>query len=127
MVSGDAVGDVMFYGRGAGKMPTASAVVADIIDCVKHLQARKYVFWEDGNDDYVVNERENISKFLICLKNRQGLKEEVASIFDGARFIEREGAKDELCFATEKAFEGEISDKLDSLNATIIFKLHILD
>lgn len=127
MVSGDAVGDVMFYGRGAGKMPTASAVVADIIDCVKHLHARKYVFWEDGNDDYVVNERENISKFLICLNNRQGLKEEVENKFDGVRFIEREDANGELCFATEKAFEGEIEDKLELLNATIIFKLHILD
>ncbi|MEG1887260.1 MAG: homoserine dehydrogenase, partial [Oscillospiraceae bacterium] len=37
MVRGDAIGDVIFYGRGAGKLPTASAVVADIIDCVKHL------------------------------------------------------------------------------------------
>lgn len=127
MVTGDAVGDVMFYGRGAGKLPTASAVVADIIDCVKHIQARKYLYWEDGSEDYVVNERESYSKFLICLKNRQGLKKAVENEFDGARFIDREGAADELCFATEKGCVGEIFDKLDSLNATVIFKLHILD
>ena len=36
MVRGDAIGDVVFYGRGAGKLPTASAVVADVIDEVKH-------------------------------------------------------------------------------------------
>lgn len=36
MVTGDAVGEVLFYGRGAGKFPTASAVVGDIIDAVKH-------------------------------------------------------------------------------------------
>ena len=36
MVKGDAIGDVMFYGRGAGSLPTASAVVSDIIDIVKH-------------------------------------------------------------------------------------------
>ena len=41
LVRGDATGDVVFYGKGAGKLPTASAVVADIIDCVKHLKARK--------------------------------------------------------------------------------------
>jgi homoserine dehydrogenase len=54
-VRGDAIGDVAFYGRGAGKLPTASAVVADVIDCVKHLAARKYLFWEDGDDNYVAN------------------------------------------------------------------------
>jgi len=37
MIRGDFVGDVMFYGRGAGKYPTASAVVADIIDIVRHV------------------------------------------------------------------------------------------
>ena len=54
-VKGDAIGDVAFYGRGAGKLPTASAVVADVIDCVKHLSARKYLFWEAASEDYVVD------------------------------------------------------------------------
>ena len=49
LVRGNAVGDVLFYGRGAGKMPTASAVVADVIDEVKHLQTRKALFWEAGD------------------------------------------------------------------------------
>ena len=53
MVRGDAIGDVMFYGRGAGKLPTASAVVADVVDCVKHIKARKYLFWEESEPDYV--------------------------------------------------------------------------
>ncbi len=53
MVRGDAIGDVMFYGRGAGKLPTASAVVADVVDCVKHIKARKYVYWEESEDGYV--------------------------------------------------------------------------
>ena len=52
-VRGDAIGEVMFYGRGAGKMPTASAVVADVIDEAKHLSARKYLFWGPGSPDYV--------------------------------------------------------------------------
>lgn len=53
LVRGDATGDVVFYGKGAGKLPTASAVVADVIDCVKHFKARKYLFWEDAKPDYV--------------------------------------------------------------------------
>lgn len=52
---GDAVGDVMFYGRGAGKLPTASAVVADIIDALKHKNARKYFDWQPAKADWLVS------------------------------------------------------------------------
>ncbi len=52
-VKGDAIGDVMFYGRGAGKLPTASAVVADVIDAAKHLKTKKYITWEEGGPDAV--------------------------------------------------------------------------
>ena len=55
LVRGDATGDVVFYGKGAGKLPTASAVVADVIDCVKHFKARKDLFWEDAKPDYVAS------------------------------------------------------------------------
>lgn len=52
-VRGDAIGDVMFYGRGAGKLPTASAVAADVIDAAKHINTRKYLEWAPGGDDVV--------------------------------------------------------------------------
>ena len=55
VVRGNAVGDVMFCGAGAGKLPTASAVVADIIDAVKHLYARKWIGWEDGGEDIMTD------------------------------------------------------------------------
>ncbi|MDR1822003.1 MAG: homoserine dehydrogenase, partial [Oscillospiraceae bacterium] len=48
VVRGNALGDVMFYGAGAGKMPTASAVVADIIDCCRHTKNRKRIMWARG-------------------------------------------------------------------------------
>lgn len=53
-VRGNAIGDVMFYGRGAGKLPTASAVVADVIDAAKHRDAKKRMVWAEGGDDVVV-------------------------------------------------------------------------
>ena len=53
LVKGDSTGDVVFYGKGAGKLPTASAVVADIMDCVKHLAKRKYLDWADGDSSIV--------------------------------------------------------------------------
>lgn len=53
IVRGNAIGDVMFYGAGAGKLPTASAVVADIIDAAKHVNARKWLNWADGGPEMI--------------------------------------------------------------------------
>lgn len=47
-IRGNAVGEVMFYGPGAGSLPTASAVVADVIDCAMHLSESKFVNWNDS-------------------------------------------------------------------------------
>lgn len=55
LVRGDAIGDVIFYGRGAGKLPTASAVVADVIDCAKHTAKKKLIGWDESKPDYVVD------------------------------------------------------------------------
>ena len=54
LVKGDSTGDVVFYGKGAGKLPTASAVVADVMDCVNHQAARRNIMWEDGNADNIL-------------------------------------------------------------------------
>ena len=44
-VHGNVLGDAMFYGSGAGKLPTASAVVADVVDAGKHLNRTIMAFW----------------------------------------------------------------------------------
>lgn len=49
MVRGNATGDVMFYGKGAGKLATASAVVADMLDSIEHKDNRRRIFWGDGS------------------------------------------------------------------------------
>lgn len=54
-VTGNAIGDVMFYGRGAGKLPTASAVVADVIDIAKDLKKDRHNAWGPGAPDLVVS------------------------------------------------------------------------
>lgn len=49
MVDGNATGEVMFYGKGAGKLATASAVVADMLDCIEHKDNRRRILWGDGS------------------------------------------------------------------------------
>ena len=65
MVRGDCTGDVVFYGKGAGKLPTASAVVADIVDCCKHLKARRFLFWADGDGSNIIDYRDSVSAMFV--------------------------------------------------------------
>ena len=48
MIRGNAVGDVMFYGRGAGDLPTASAVMGDVMDAVQHREKRRELGWSES-------------------------------------------------------------------------------
>ena len=74
-VVGDATDEVMFYGKGAGKLPTASAVVADVIDCVKHRVARKYLYWAPAEDGMIADYHdERCSMYLrLCGKSTDEL------------------------------------------------------
>ena len=67
-VRGNAIGDVMFYGRGAGKMPTASAVMADVIDVLQHRRTQRFMTWEEGGADYVVSTDTLESQWFLRLK-----------------------------------------------------------
>ena len=65
VVEGDAVGETMFYGRGAGKLPTASAVVADVIDCCRHRDSKKFLFWSKAKDGMVADFKQVESAFYV--------------------------------------------------------------
>ena len=65
MVRGDCTGDVVFYGKGAGKLPTASAIVADVVDCCKHLKARRFLFWADGDGKNIIDWRDSVSAMYV--------------------------------------------------------------
>lgn len=115
MVKGNFTDDIMFYGKGAGKLPTASAVVADIIDCVKHMDARKYLFWADNQDaSYVQDYLEN----SVCLyvRTENGCKNCVESVFGEVEILTREGAPaKEFAFITPRMKEREAREKLRKL------------
>ncbi len=127
MVTGDAVGDVMFYGQGAGKMATASAVVADMIDCAKHIDARKYLEWEDGCDDYVVVADEQ-TKLYVSAKSSDldALTERFKEVFGDSVKYFKNNFTNELFFITDAGLESELKEKANSLNADSIKILHTL-
>jgi len=63
VVSGNAIGDVMFYGRGAGKRPTASAVAADVMDAL--AKSTKNIEWEASIGDYVSDYHDQSFEYYI--------------------------------------------------------------
>ncbi len=100
LAQGNATGDVLFYGRGAGKLPTASAVVADVIDCVKHFAARKYLYWEDGSPDLVRDiAGQNVQMYLRVSGLPEGeLEAAVEKVFGSCERIQREDIQGEAGF-----------------------------
>lgn len=119
LVRGDATGDVVFYGKGAGKLPTASAVVADIIDCVKHLKARKYLYWADGNADCVKPyEETSYSVYVRAETNDKKLAaEKISELFVNARTIVRANApENEIAFVTDDMLVSRQEKAVDMLN-----------
>ena len=113
MIKGDETGNVMFYGKGAGKEATASAVVADILDCVKHIDTRKYVSWEEGSADYVDNCSDEPVRLFVLLSGDDfdGLVSEVENAFPGVSCIKNK-FRNETAFLTNAEKPSETLKKL---------------
>ena len=65
VINGDAVDDVLFVGKGAGKFPTASAVVGDIIDIAQHPETSVSLTWEESKESSVADYRQTVSDFYV--------------------------------------------------------------
>lgn len=118
MVRGNAIGDVVFYGRGAGKLPTASAVVADVIDEVKHLNARKYLFWGPGDPDYVLDPKTDAYAFLLRFRtaDKQALLNRLHDTLGDVDVITRPDADNEdVAIRVPSITEEELERRLAAL------------
>lgn len=122
LVRGDAVGDVCFYGPGAGKLPTASAVVADIMDCAKHTERKKIFGWGKGEEDYVVDYKNSIEMpFYVRAKAEES---KIAGVFSEVKFLSRKGQpSDEVAFITDSMTENELKEKLKDIEVINIIKV----
>lgn len=120
LVRGDAIGDVVFYGRGAGKMPTASAVVADVIDAAKHMNKKKNIAWGDAIEGYVADYKTaTVSLYArgVITGDKEAVIKEINDSLGAVRILMRENApEDELAFTTNPAAEGELREKIGNLS-----------
>lgn len=125
MVRGDSVGDVVFVGRGAGKLPTASAVVADVIDEVKHLNSKKYLYWGPGEPGHIRDYRLAPAKLLLrfsCEKDAKALVQ-IGQVFGDVRMISIPDAPDsEVAFITPCMPEYMIREKMDSFTGMTLLR-----
>ncbi|MCI9146113.1 MAG: homoserine dehydrogenase [Eubacterium sp.] len=122
LVRGDAVGDVCFYGPGAGKLPTASAVVADIIDCAKHTERKKIFGWGAGDEDYVVDYKSTI-KMPFYVRAKAGCND-ITGRFADVKFLSRQGQpSDEVAFITDIMTENDLADKLKDIHVINTIKV----
>lgn len=118
LITGDAVGEVMFYGAGAGKLPTASAVVADMVDSVIHKSRRKIIGWVKTDEDIVAS-ADNM-KFRYFMRAEKTI-DEVTSVFGNVTELDSL-AEDESAFITEPLTASELEtdkEKLGSVRTAI--------
>lgn len=117
-VHGNVLGDAMFYGSGAGKLPTASAVVADIVEMAKHIDKNVRVEWSSKKMK-LVDCGSIANRFFVRVPGRE--KAEVEKIFGAVSYVEAAGAEGELGFTTGELTEAEFQEKAAGLGAEARF------
>ena len=113
MVRGDCTGDVVFYGKGAGKLPTASAVVADVVDCCKHLKARRFMFWADGDGSNIIDFRDSVSAMYLRIRGADA-EAKAQKIFGEISAVHGDS---EIAVITSEMAYGEFEKKCEALDS----------
>ncbi len=105
-VRGNVLGDAMFYGSGAGKLPTASAVVADVVDMVKHQHTNIYIDWSQEKLE-IVDYKDSVNAFFVRTSSD---KAAVEAAFGNVEYVENVEAG-EIGFVTGEMTEAEFEEK----------------
>lgn len=110
-VRGNAIGDVMFYGRGAGKLPTASAVVADVIDVARNMGSRKALCWEPGGEDAACGTDALKSRWYVRAK---APVETLRTVLPGCKLLARResGGEEAACLTAQALTRAELDKTL---------------
>ena len=118
-VHGNMLGDSMYYGRGAGKLPTASAVVSDVVDCARHIGKVIMCFW-DSEDVALTGIDEASRRFFVRVRLEQESK--ALQVFESVSVIEA-NVPGEFGFITDVMTEKEFNRKAEEVG--IISRIRI--
>ena len=110
-VHGNMLGDSMYYGRGAGKLPTASAVVSDVVDCARHIGKIITCFW-DAEDVKLTNVDEVERAFFVRVEKAK--EQEAKELFGDVKEITA-GVDGEFAFVTGRMSEKEFNEKAEKV------------
>jgi len=121
-VKGNMLGDSMYYGRGAGKLPTASAVVSDVIDCARHQERTIMCFWEEEEAKMV--EIGEVERTFFVRARLEG-RGEVEAAFPGGKVIQVSGRTDEFGYFTGVMKEKEFAAKYETLGENMISRIRV--
>lgn len=114
-VHGNVLGDAMFYGSGAGKLPTASAVVADIVDIVKHIDKNIIIQW-DAEKLELADYKDVPYRFFV---RTVAPKAEIEAAFGDVEYIAVPGEEKENAFVTGKMTGREYEKAAQSIGGII--------
>ena len=119
-VHGNAVGDLVFQGAGAGKLPTASAVTADIVDAVKNKEASHKLLW-----DATQLKPEDAKKYSYryFIRVNEADKEKAADIFKDCEFVKAAGVDSEIGAFTSEMTQEEFETAASSLELISFIRL----
>ena len=122
-VTGNMLGDSMYYGKGAGKLPTASAVVSDVIDCARHPGRVIMCFWEQENVRLADVSLEERSFFI---RARAGFQKEIEEAFPGGRLLCLEGREQDFGYFTPVMRENDFTGKYEALADRVLGRIRLL-
>ncbi len=114
-IRGNTLGDSMYYGRGAGKLPTASAVVSDVIDCAKHGRKHIICLWEDKKQP-LADIGGACRRFFV--RTEAGSDEKVSHLFGEVDRVDA-GVPGEFGFLTGPLTEREFEEKAEALEGFV--------
>lgn len=101
LVKGNVIGDVMFYGSGAGKLPTASAVVADVVDAVKHLNTNIMSHWS-SKKLMLTDIKSSEKQYFVRMSGKASDKlDSITEVFGKVEMVEVPELTDEFGFITD--------------------------
>ena len=125
LLNGDMLGDVMFYGKGAGKLATASAVVSDVVDAIKHKGKIIMTFW--GSEKRTLGDINDFAMPYFVRVEGAGKEAEIEKVLDNVQFIsapaDSKVAGTETAFITEAVKGADLEEALKGF--TVVSKIRV--